>query len=182
MKKKRLMILMTATCLALSGCGRAPDAVVEKSDLTQEVFEYMGNNETIPINEELMEPMMIHEDTDRNVIVERAREKVGDSRHILGFPENGGLPDPQTCVDGISVKEHRSYIYIFYMAEGDAAYDEVEMFSSALAYLSILQYSGFRIDTNDAMTRIYDGDREVAHFVIAGTLDSGYLMYLQIMD
>ena len=60
--------------------------------------------------------------------------------------------------------------------------NEVEMFSSTLAYLSILQYSGFRIDTNDAMTRIYDGDREVAHFVISGTLDSGYLLYLQIVD
>ena len=189
MKRTRLMILMASTCLILSGCGRIAGTVAERPDPyfsmdpaeVEEDSGHMSYDRSIPVNEALMEPMMIGDGIDRNVIADRAREKIR-SGFILGFPENGGLPAPESCVEGFSVKEHASYVYIYRMADGDAAYDEVEMFSAVLAYLSVLEDCGFRIDTYDAMTKIYDGTTEAAHFVIAGTQDSGYLMYLQLMN
>ncbi len=191
MNREKMMLLMTTVCLAVSGCSRKSNTTVEIPDmiasgnLTQEEVmdtESTGSYKSIRINEALMETMMISDDTDREIIACRAREKLLDSRLTLGFPENGGLPKPESCVDGFSIKEHGPYVYIYRMATGDAAYDEIEMFSSVLAYLSVLEYIGFSLNTNDSMTRIYDGVHEVAHFVVAGTMDSGYLMYLQIME
>ncbi len=182
MRRKMLLVLLAG--LTLSGCGGENGTVVEKApavEMQQAPEEQNAmKNVNIPVNGELLEPMKISDGIDRNRIVERAKEKIRDGGLILGFPENGGLPDPASCVAGVKVKEHAPFVYIYRLAEGEANYDETEMLSSVLAYLSIVEDSGFRVDTVESATYIYDGFTEVAHFVIAGTQDAGYLMYLQI--
>ena len=133
------------------------------------------------INEELLEPMTDSRNLDREAISDRAREKLLSEQHISGFPELGGLPRPESCVAGMSVKQGAPYVYIYRIAEGDDAFDETEMYSSVLAWLSVVEDSGFRVMTMESSAYIYEGSQEVAHFVLSGTTESGYLLYLQIV-
>ncbi len=186
MKRRIMMLMMLA--LMVSGCGNhsagvpEPDRPVRVEKEVVEEDKPMGVISRIPVREELLEPMMISEGVSHEEIVKKARDKITAAGLTLGFAENGGLPTPDSAVSGVRLKQSASYVYIYYLADGDANYDETELFSSVLAYLSVVVDAGFRVDTRESITQIFDGDREIAHFVLSGTQDSGYLMYYQIMD
>ncbi len=180
--KKRLLsaILVLLITGSIAACGQTNVATNDNTDSQVETPEKeVVENEP---EEEVIDENILYVSNETSAFNSDNIREMANNRYLGKYELFPGskVPIPDSCVNGLIEYGSSDGNYGYFFGSGEDAKDKEVYLSGVCAYAAVLHSLGLRyeLDLDGGFSKIYDGDEQVAVFMVFNTDKEGYYLIM----